>query len=343
LVRADIKNFYPSIYTHSIAWALHGKSVIRTGANRNDCKAFLGNRLDRLFQSANDSCTNGLPIGPVVSDIIAEIITSAVDRLFTEGVRAAKIPCEAVRFKDDYRILTNNADDAKKVIKILQAALKEYNLELNDEKTAASALPDGLFRPWVSRYHAAHPSRYSRFRWKQFRELYLAVLEIDHSFPNTGVIDRFLADITTRKGKLKVPIYSGNLEKVISMLLMLAPRRIKAFPKIMAILEQVLHSPEGESLKEPLISYLGAYLDKLSEDEARNKYLIAWLSYFLASNDLPLKPKTTFKDPVTGSILANRSQIFTGAKDFKLFEGVKASGRRVSMFEHLAVFDPPKI
>src|SRR5271156_5716597 len=29
LVKTDIKNFYPSIYTHSIAWALHGKRKAR--------------------------------------------------------------------------------------------------------------------------------------------------------------------------------------------------------------------------------------------------------------------------------------------------------------------------
>jgi hypothetical protein len=35
LVRADIKNFYPSIYTHSIAWAIHGKKFIRKPARRD--------------------------------------------------------------------------------------------------------------------------------------------------------------------------------------------------------------------------------------------------------------------------------------------------------------------
>jgi len=30
LIKTDIKNFYPSIYTHSIPWALHDKAVIAT-------------------------------------------------------------------------------------------------------------------------------------------------------------------------------------------------------------------------------------------------------------------------------------------------------------------------
>ena len=44
LVKTDIKNFYPSIYTHSIPWALHGKPFIRKPENRKN-HDFFGNRL----------------------------------------------------------------------------------------------------------------------------------------------------------------------------------------------------------------------------------------------------------------------------------------------------------
>ncbi len=345
IVKADIKNYYPSIYTHSLAWALHGKRAIRHGGkrrNRYDMK-LVGNRLDNLFRMANDGCTNGLPIGPAVSDIAAEIVASAVDRVLTVELNKSNISCEAVRFKDDYRILVSSESDAKKVVKILQAALKEYNLELSDEKTTVSALPDGLFRPWVSRYHIAHPKKKSRFSWKQFRELYLAVIKIDRDLPSTGVIDRFLADITTREGTLKITVDQFNLEKVVSMLLMLGTLRIKAFPKVLAILEQVLRSRDRNGLTAPLVRHLEAYLHKLAGDEARNKYLISWIGYFLASNDLlkMLKSKPQFKDPILKSSVTGRGRLFNNAPDFKLIEGVKTSGRRLSLFEHLDVFHPP--
>ena len=344
LVRADIKNFYPSIYTHSIAWALHGKAFIRKPANlHNFCH--LGNRLDRLLQNANDGCTNGIPIGPVVSDIIAEIISSAVDRALTKLLKSQAIECEAVRFKDDYRVLVKSENDAKAVIKALQAALKEYNLELSDEKTKISALPDGLFREWVSKYHAVYPKRLKTFSWKQFRELYLAVINIDRTCPGTGVIDRFLADIVTSKGRPKLWVGDFNLEKVISMLLMLATLRIKAFPKVMAILESLLRSPFGIAHQTQIVEYLESYLLRLSQEEERNKYLVSWISYFLVSHDLvkllSFKPK--FKDPITRSIFNNRGAVFKECKDFKLFIGCKSVAKKVSMFEHLDVFDPPHV
>lgn len=343
IVRADIKNFYPSIYTHSIAWALHKKTYIRKPGNIHNYN-HLGNRLDKLFQNANDGCTNGIPIGPVVSDVISEIIASGVDRLLTKKLNSQGLVYEAVRFKDDYRILVKSESDAKAVIKSLQTALKEYNLELSDEKTTIATLPDGLFREWVSKYHVAYPRRLRVFSWKQFRELYLAVINIDRSCPGTGVIDRFLADIVTRKGKLKLWIGAYNLEKVISMLLMLATLRVKAFPKVLAILEMLLRSPFGTLHQEQIVEYLESYLKRLSQEEERNKYLISWISYFLVSNDLvkllSFKPK--FKDPITRTIFNNRVAVFKGCKDFKIFVGCKSIAKKVTMFEHLDIFNPPR-
>ncbi len=344
IVKADIKRFYPSIYTHSIPWAIHGKKFIRKPANRYNCR-LLGNRLDKLFQNANDGCTNGIPIGPVVSDIVAEIVASAVDVVFTKRVKADGIVCDVVRFKDDYRILAKSKSDAKRLIKILQSALKEYHLELSDEKTTISVLPDGLFRKWVSRYHSIHPRKKARYSWEEFRELYLSVIQIDKECPGTGVIDRFLSDLVSKTGNLKVGVSEFNLQKVISMLLMLGTLRIKSFPYIVAILESVLKSSFGVIHQQQIVEYMEEYLKTLSEEEERNKYLISWISCFLVSNNLHklLSFKPAYKDPITRSIFNNRGNIFNHCKEYKLFVGCRAIAKKITMLEYLDVFDPPKI
>lgn len=342
LVHADIKNFYPSIYTHSIAWAIHGKKVIRKPKNLHNYR-LLGNRLDRLFQRANDGCTNGIPVGPVVSDIVSEIVASAVDVIFTNSLKVDGIQCEAVRFKDDYRILVNSEAEGKRVIKMLQAALKEYSLEINEDKTRISRLPEGLFREWVSEYHIAHPRRKAKYSWKQFRELYLAVLRIDRQYPDTGIIDRFLADIISNEGKLKVTVGVFNLQKVMSMLFILATRRVKSFPKVLAIIEGVLRTPFGKIHEDEIVAYLEKYLETLAQEEDRNKHLICWVSYFLVSNDLKSKltVKPKFKDQITRTVFNNLPIIFKDAHEFKTFIGCKAIGKKVTMSEHLDIFDPP--
>ena len=342
LVRADIKSFYPSIYTHSLAWAIHGKRRIRKGNNRSDY-TLLGNRLDRLFQYSNDQRTNGIPIGPAVSDIVAEVVASAVDRALTRSVLAKDLDCEMTRFKDDYRILVRGESDGRSVIKLLQAALKAFDLELAEDKTSIHELPEGLFRPWVSLYHAAYPRRLPRLSWKEFRELYLTVLRIDERHPGTGVIDRFLADIVSRTGRLKVSLTQRNLRKAMSMLIMLGNRRIKAFPKILVIIESVFRSPFGQQHTDDILSYIDFYLKALSEDEERNAYLISWLAYFVVSNGLKdrLTFKPAYKHPITRSVFNNRGNVFRDSIHFKVFEGCRAVAKRGSMLEHLDVFNPP--
>jgi hypothetical protein len=55
-------------------------------------------------------------------------------------------------------------------------------------------------------------------------------VEIDKSNPSVGVVDRFLADIADTKRGLRLRVRSRDVPRVMSMLLMLARLRIKAFP-----------------------------------------------------------------------------------------------------------------
>lgn len=338
LIKTDVKNFYPSIYTHSIPWAIHGKKTIRKRANRNNYRLF-GNRLDKLFQNTNDEYTNGIPIGPVVSDLIAEIVLSGVDRRLSKLLSDEVV---VVRFKDDYRILAKSESSGRDVIKNLQNSLKEFRLELNDEKTEFYKLPDGLFRNWVSQYHAANPRPKSYYTFKKFKEVYLSVITIDRSNSGCGVIDRFLTDIITKKYNLRMNLDSKSLPKVISLLLMLADLRIKAFPKVLAIIESILKSPIGIEHSEGIIEHLEEFLQNLSKRESNNRYLLSWICYFIRANGLEskLKNKYKFKDPIVRATYTSKFSIFKSCSDFKLFLGVKAVAKKVHMLEHLDVFKP---
>src|SRR5690606_23357300 len=75
---SDIGEFYPSIYTHSLEWALHGKaaSKARLAAKR---RAPFGRSLDQAVAIGQGGQTKGIPIGPDTSLLLAEIILTAVD------------------------------------------------------------------------------------------------------------------------------------------------------------------------------------------------------------------------------------------------------------------------
>ncbi|TKJ07541.1 RNA-directed DNA polymerase, partial [Bacillus cereus] len=66
VLRTDISRFFPTIYTHSIPWACHGK----TFAKKNRKNNHFGNALDTNIRNTQDQQTFGIPIGPDSSYII---------------------------------------------------------------------------------------------------------------------------------------------------------------------------------------------------------------------------------------------------------------------------------
>ncbi len=62
VLRTDISRFFPTVYTHSIPWAVHGKATAKTKKNRNNLSAkFYGNLLDLAVRQCQDEQTFGLP------------------------------------------------------------------------------------------------------------------------------------------------------------------------------------------------------------------------------------------------------------------------------------------
>lgn len=133
VLKADINQFYHSIYTHSISWAIHGKDVAK--AKRN-VRTLPGNVLDRLVRNSQDGQSIGIPIGPDTSLLIAEIILSVNDvTLSTKGIK------NAFRVIDDYEFGCDSLTDAEEIRETLQELLNEYQLVLNSDKTYVIELP----------------------------------------------------------------------------------------------------------------------------------------------------------------------------------------------------------
>lgn len=342
LITTDIKNFYPSIYTHSIPWALHGKEFIRNENRQN--YNLVGNRLDKLFQNANDGCTNGIPIGPAVSDIISELVLSGVDRGLSKSLTDESLTDNVVvvRFKDDYRILAKDESSGRSTIKLLQSALKEYKLELHDGKTEVYSLPNGLFRNWRSEYYNINPETKKDYDFEGFKEVYLSVIRIDKNNPGCGVIDRFLADLVDKDYQICVKLNKKNLPKAISLLLMLADLRIKSFPKVLAIIESILKSDFGSKHVDSIVEHLEEFLNNLKLRESENTYLISWIIYFIRSNQLEdkLKKHYSFTHPIIKAIHKDKFTTFSECKDFKIFSDVRTVAEKVTLLQHLDVFKP---
>lgn len=338
ILKTDIKNFYPSIYTHSIAWAIHTKAVARK--NRSKFDKYVGLVLDKLFQYSNDGCTNGIAIGPAISDLIAEIILTEIDTE-TSTIIGSDIDFLGVRFKDDYRFLCQTKQDANIIIKILQKQLAKFNLTLNEKKCEIEELPEGLFREWTAEYQPYSLKYKKRITYKRFENSIRATLLIDKKHEGTGVVDRFLSELYTKKYKLKFDFDDKDLQKAISLLLMLKERRSKSFPQILGIIEQIILQKTGKkktlkSINEILNNILNEKLKKIED----NQYDLIWLIYFISSQDLlKIVFPRKFKSELIKSLKNNRLEFFKSIPtDIKLFDTIKKVGKNDILLEHLALF-----
>jgi hypothetical protein len=140
-VRADIAKCFPSIYTHAIPWALHGKTVAKGSSS---ITAHAGNLLDKCTQNTRDKQTNGLLIGPHSSNIISEIILTKVDdELLAKGHKKLK------RHIDDYTFYAATVEEAEQFLRDLRMALRGYELFLNEKKTEVLSLPRPSSENWI--------------------------------------------------------------------------------------------------------------------------------------------------------------------------------------------------
>ena len=144
MVRADIANCFPSIYTHSIPWALHTRSK----AKRNRSLTLDGNLLDKVTRDTRDGQTNGLLIGPHASNVLSEIVLTDIDR------KLVKKHGRYSRFIDDYTYAARSHEKAETFVRDLSIQLREYEMKISERKTEIASMPITIGKNWVRELNA---------------------------------------------------------------------------------------------------------------------------------------------------------------------------------------------
>lgn len=139
IAQADISTCFPSIYTHSIPWALVGKKRAKETSRDDSCWY---NKIDQACSAMRNGETHGLLIGPHTSNLLSEIILTVVDKkLYDKGYRYT-------RNIDDYNCYVGSHDEAQRFLQDLEQALREFDLPLNHRKTKIIELPIGIEKNW---------------------------------------------------------------------------------------------------------------------------------------------------------------------------------------------------
>lgn len=138
----DISKCFDSIYTHSIAWAIKTKEYTKRHIGID---GVFGDIFDLTMRCSNYNETAGIPIGPEISRIFAEIIFQEIDekvekKLDARGLKV-DIHYSVRRYVDDFFVFSNSDSVSNQVAAIIESECKAYKLNINDAKSIKAQRP----------------------------------------------------------------------------------------------------------------------------------------------------------------------------------------------------------
>lgn len=276
--QTDIANCYGSFYTHSVAWALHGKEDAK---NSQRDKSLIGNVIDNRLQDMNQRQTNGIPQGSVLFDFIAEMILGYADQelhsnLQKSGIRDFKI----LRFRDDYRIFVKRQEDGEQILKALTEMLISLGLKLNIAKTTGA-------QPVI-----ASSIKQDKLQWFQRKQddtnlqtHLLIIHQYSIEFPNSGSLVRALEKFYNH---LETSTPEKDIKQLISITVDIAFHNPRCFPICTTIISALL---EGLNNKSHQLNELQRVKNKLSQ-LPNHGYLEIWQQRM----SLPIDQKVTYAE-----------------------------------------------
>jgi len=253
IFHTDISSFYPSIYTHSISWAIHTKKTAKTPSNRTK-KSLIGVVIDKTIQHMQNGQTNGIPQGSVLMDFIAEIILGYADSELTEKLNTLGIQdYYIIRYRDDYRVFTNSKEDNETIARQVTLTLQDLGLQLNASKTNSS---EDVVLSSIKEDKLAALSLFSQGQWEPtIQKSLLKLVLFSRKFPNSGQLPKQLAKLSKKLETKK--ILNENPKPIVSMIADIMINNPRAFASCALVLSKVLKFITDDSEKLEL-------LDKIS-------------------------------------------------------------------------------
>lgn len=295
----DISDCYGSIYTHSLEWALHqsGRAGVKAERLAGSTTQSLGHIIDSRLQNMNNGQTNGIPQGSVLSDFLAEIVLGYSDIELTkrlDELGLARAEYCILRFRDDYRILTNNPPVGHKILKELNSVLFELGLKMHPGKTTGSDdVILASLKPEKLEYIGIAPVT------QHFQKEALRIYQFSKKHPNSGVILKELNNYYERIAKRKT-IKNVDFRVLISIFTMIPVHSPRAINICAAILSKIMeHTETDKHIK----------LTEMVIDKFAGLPNVGFIEIWLQRITAPLGVNYAFTDKLTKVALSNIDNI----------------------------------
>lgn len=187
ILHTDVVDCYGSLYTHSIAWALHG---FEDAKNNKKTKKLLGNKIDSYIQAGRYGQTNGIAQGSVLMDFIAEIVLGYVDEQISSEL-GNLVDFSILRYRDDYKIFANNDGQAEKILKVISEKLRSVGMKLGVSKTLLNRnVIEGAIKP--DKLAGINLQDLGDTNAKTIQKKLLRLHSFGQRYPNSGALRRLV-------------------------------------------------------------------------------------------------------------------------------------------------------
>ncbi len=273
LLHTDVTDCYGSLYTHSIAWAIHGFENAKQNKTK---KSLLGNKIDFHIQSSRYGQTNGIAQGSVLMDFIAELVLGYVDQLInTELGECTDI--RILRYRDDYRIFANSDERAESVLKLVSDKLRAVGMKLGVAKTfACRNVVEGSVKP--DKLAGIELQDLGTANAKTIQKQLMRLHSFGQRYPNSGALRRLMGDFHSNvSGQSSAP---DDLEVQVAIATDIAYVSPATFPAVAGILSHLIALAPGEEKQRlwkmvrdkmkrvPYNGYLEIWLQRVTQPQA---------------------------------------------------------------------------
>lgn len=292
LLQLDISRFYPSIYTHSIPWAIHTKPIAKASMGTSIFRSLYGNLIDEAVRNSQDQQTIGIPIGPDTSRVISEMIGAAIDK----ELKASMPNIVGLRHIDDFYFYFKTLAEVEKAKSIVQTIIREYELELNPRKVKIAELPYVVSEPWLTQLRNFKFSTNPKSQKKDIVEYFNLVFDFTNKYPDDYVLSYAISRIQFIK------IDNSNFELFECLVLQSIQAEPKVIRNVLSLLLQ--NQNEGRVLNRDRIKEtLDVFLEYHSDLE--NIYEISWALWICKSFEIIINEKNALKiTTIDNSIVA---------------------------------------
>lgn len=274
VLHTDVTDCYGSLYTHSIAWALHGVKLAKEDKKE---KKFVGTKIDFHIQASRYGQTNGIAQGSVLMDFVAEIVLAYVDKLIHLELGDSK-DIRILRYRDDYRIFANNDDRAEAVLKIVSDKLRSVGMKLGVAKTFSSRnVVEGSIKP--DKLAGIELQDLGTANAKTIQKQLLRLHSFGQRYPNSGALRRLVSEFHTNVSKQVDP--PEDLDVQVAVATDIAFVSPATFPAVAGILSHLIslvpskddkirlwNKVRGKMARVPYNGYLEIWLQRVTQPKA---------------------------------------------------------------------------